>query len=240
MMAAELGLIFLCAVFNNASLAAELVPGTAELAALVGEAGRTKIFYGEPERRDSLIAALADMAQEDPTSLIDLLDTPWVLHFEVVRRALEKLGEPAAEALRGKLSAGGGGLPLNVLLAVFENLGKTGDEKILSSVLAAAEPGLEVPVARCLAVFGRGEPALAILLPWLDHPAARVRLAAVWAVGKVCKADRKQEAAEALINKVRALCNDSRPLVRFTAAETLGILGRRTENIRQPLAPGRK
>ena len=231
----EQSLILLCTVFTVAGTAAEVIPEAAELAALLLEAGRPEIFYGKPEQRDSLITVLAGKSEKDPESLVGLLDTPWALHFEVVRRALEKLGEPAAQALRVKLSEGGAGLPLGVLLAAFEKLGKPGDEKCLNAALLMHNAGLKVIAARCLAAFGRDERAMNMLLPWFEHPSARVRLAALWAVGKVWERGRKEDMADALINKIRPLCNDRHPLVRFTAAETLGIINSEAKNIPEPL-----
>ena len=235
----EQSLILLCAVFTAAGTAAEITPGAEELDALVQEAGHPEVFYGKPEQRDSLIAVLAGKSEEEPESLVGLLDTPWVLHFEVVRRALEKLGEPAAQALRVKLSEGGAGLPLAVLMAVFEKLGKPGDEKYLNAALLKQNTELKVIAARCLAAFGRDEQAINMLLPWFEHPSARVRLAAVWAAGKVWERGRKEDMTDTLINKIRPLCNDRHPLVRFTAAETLGIISSEAKNIPEPLTPAR-
>jgi HEAT repeat protein len=231
----EQSLIFLCAVFTVAGTAAEITPGAEELYALVQEAGRPEVFYGKPEQRDSLIAVLAGKSEEDPESLVGLLDTHWVLHFEVVRQALEKLGEPAAQALRIKLSEGGAGLPVAGLMAAFEKLGKPGDEKYLNAEQLAQNNGLKVSAARCLSAFGSGERAINMLLPWFGHSSARVRLAAVWAAGIVWKRDRKEDMKDTLINKIRLLCNDRHPLVRFTAAETLGIISSEAKNIPVPL-----
>ena len=66
----------------------EAGPEKAGLAALVEEAGRPEVFFGEPGRRDSLIELLAGKAEQRPASLVGMLDTPWALYFEVVRRAL--------------------------------------------------------------------------------------------------------------------------------------------------------
>ena len=230
--------ILLCAVFTVAGSAAEVVPGAAELGPLVQQAGHPEVFYGKPEQSDSLIAVLAGKSEKDPESLVGLLDTPWVLHFEVVRRALEKLGEPAAQVLRVRLSEGGAGLPVAVLMAAFEKLGKPGDEKYLNAALLEQNAELEVLAARCLAAFGRGEQALNMLMPWFEHPSARVRLAAVWAAGKVWERGRKEDMTDTLINKIRPLCNDRHPLVRFTAAETLGIINSEAKNIPEPLTRG--
>ena len=225
-----------------AATAAENAPGEEELelAALVEEAGRPEVFFSKPGRRDSLIAVLAGKAEHEPEGLIELLDTPWALHFEVVRRALEKLGEPAAQALRAQLSGGGEGLPPALLLAAFENLGTPGDEKTLSAALVSQDAKLRVLAARCLAVFGCDERAINMLLPWLEHYSVRVRLAAVWALGRVCERTRKQEIAHSLTEKIRLLCRDSHPLVRFTASETLGVIEPQAENIPEPLTPGRQ
>ncbi len=233
-------MIFFCAAFATAAAAADNAPGENELAALVDQAGRPEVFYSRPGRRDSLIAVLAGKAEHQPAGLVGMLDTPWALHFEVVRRALEKMGEPAAQALRAQLSGSGERLPLALLLAAFENLGTPGDEKILSAALVGQDAKLRVLAARCLAVFGSDERAINMLVPWLGHSSARVRLAAVWALGRVCERSRKQETARSLIEKVRLLCRDPHPLVRYTASETLGIINPQAENIPEPLTPVRQ
>ncbi|MFC1537230.1 HEAT repeat domain-containing protein [Gemmatimonadota bacterium] len=214
--------------------------GKAELEVLVKEVGSPELFYSKPQQRDSLIAVLAGKSEKDPAALIDLLNTPWALHFEVVRRALELLGEPAAQALRDKISEESGEVPLEMLLIAFENLGQKGDEKILDAALTRSNPGLEVAAARCLAVFGSGEQAFGMLLPWLDHPEARVRQAAAWAVGKVWERSPVEDLSDTLVSGMRALVSDNNPFVRFTAAETLSIISPQADIILEPLKRGRQ
>jgi HEAT repeat protein len=216
------------------------LPDKTELEALVKEVGCPELFYGKPQQRDSLITVLAQKSEKEPAAMIDLLNTPWAIHFEVVRRALELLGEPAAQALRDKISEETGEVPLEMLLAAFENLGQKGDEKILDAALTRKSQGLEVAVARCLAVFGSGEQAFVILLPWLDHPSARVCQAAAWAVGKVWERGPVEDLSDTLVSGMRALSNDHNPFVRFIAAETLGIISPQADIILEPLTRGRQ
>ncbi|MBN2289902.1 MAG: HEAT repeat domain-containing protein [Candidatus Glassbacteria bacterium] len=236
---AEFILIFFCIFPGLAAGDAETDGGAEKFGALVKEAGRPEIFYADPVRRDSLVALLATGAGKDPQSLVGLLDTPWALHFEVVRRALEKLGEPAAAAIRDRLARGGGDLPLPVLLAAFENLARPGDEEVLGRAAEGEAPEPKVLASRCLAAFGRGRRAISLLLPWLGDRVPGVRLAALRAVAEVWERGPVEETADTLVMMIEPLCDDFFPLVRLTAAETLGIIRPGDGYISESLDPER-
>ena len=195
------------------------------LADLVEQAGSPRVFYAEPERRDSLIALLAENGAARIQDLLCLLDTPWAIHFEVVRRALETIDDPARQIVIRELSQNGDTHHASLLLAVFEKLGQPGDEGNLNRYLNSNQRSLIIPAARCLAEFGRLEQSSRLLAPLLADSSAHVRLAAVWALGKIFMRDSGTRPNPEMIDRIRYLLDDPYPQVRFTAVETLKILG---------------
>jgi len=117
------------------------------LADLVEQAGSPKVFYSQPEQRDSLIALLAESGEARVQDLLCHLDTPWAIHFEVIRRVLESIGDPARQAVIQELSQNGDTHYASLLLAVFEKLGQPGDEPILGRYMNSGQRSLIIPAA---------------------------------------------------------------------------------------------
>jgi len=209
------------------------------LADLVEQAGSPKVFYSQPEQRDSLIALLAESGEARVQDLLCHLDTPWAIHFEVIRRALESIGDPARQAVIQELSQNGDTHYASLLLAVFEKLGQPGDEPILDRYLNSGQRLLIIPAARCLAEFGRLEQSSQLLTPFLVDSSAHVRLAAVWTLGKIFMRDSEKRPNPEMAEKIRSLVDDTCLQVRFTAAETLKILGLAGEEVPKLLKPAR-
>lgn len=206
---------------------------------LVEQAGTPKVFYAQPEQRDSLISLIAESSKERVHELLCYLDTPWAIHFEVVRRALESIADRARQAVIRELSQNGDTHHASLLLVVFEKLGQPGDEEILDRYLNSGQRSLIIPASRCLAQFGRFEQSRLLLAPLLADSSAHVRLAAVWALGKIFMRDSGKRPNPEMIDEMRSLLGDPCPQVRFTAAETLKILGVEGEEIAEPLSPAR-
>gem|GEM_PF-4747819 len=209
------------------------------LADLVEQAGSPKVFYSQPEQRDSLIALLAESGEARIQDLLCHLDTPWAIHFEVIRRALESIGDPARQAVILELSQNGDTHYVSLLLAVFEKLGQPGDEPILDRYLNSGQRSLIIPAARCLAEFGRFEQSIRLLAPLLADSSAHVRLVAVWAQGKIFMRDSGKRPNPEMADKIRSLLDDPCPQVRFMSAETLKILGLVGEEMPKLLKPAR-
>jgi HEAT repeat protein len=204
---------------------------------LVTEAGNPAVFYGEPERRDSLISLLADCKKEGLEELIDLLDTPWAIHFEVLRLALEKKGPKAREAIirRIKEKKTQPGIP--ALLTVFEKMGRPGDEKYLVRALKSKDLSSQICAARCLASFGSFAKSYKLLAPFLTSSHPQVRLAAVWALGQIYGRDPEPRLAGQAVKKIRLLLADPHPLVRFSAEEAVAAIQGSDKEVPKPLYP---
>jgi len=230
-------LAFICASPARTALAAQAVPDVC-VRVLVKEAGSPEVFYADPARCDSLVDLLASRCRERPDELLELLDTPWATHFEVLRRALEKAGAPAREAVIRKIGEAPPKAELSLLLAVFEKLGVRGDERYLEGAFRSGEPSVLVCAARCLASFGEGPGPVERLKPLFSQSPAQVRLAAAWAAARVYERDPQERIARTLTEAIRPLLDDPIPLVRFTAAETLRIVSGPEKGIPEPLYPG--
>jgi HEAT repeat protein len=203
--------------------------------ALVTEACNPALFYGEPERRDSLISVLAACKKEGLEELIDLLDTPWAVHFEVLRLALDKKGPEAREAIirRIKEKKTRPGIP--ALLAVFEKMGRPGDEKYLVGALKSKDPAAQICAARCLASFGSFTKSYKLLTPFLTSSHPQVCLAAVWALGQIYCRDPEPLLAGRAVKKIKPLLADPHPLVRFSAEEAMTTIQGSDRGIPLPL-----
>jgi len=209
------------------------------LAELVERAGAPEVFYAEPERRDSLVAFIAESGRTRIPELLHCLDTPWAIHFEVVRRAVESIGDPARQAVIRELGQNEDSRYCAVLLAVFEKLGQPGDERLLDRYLHSAEQALVIPAVRCLAEFGGFECSIRLLAPLLAHSSARVRLAAVWALGEIFVRDFPKRLNTELEANIRLLLTDPLPRIRYQAAETLKKISAEDGKIPLPLKPDR-
>lgn len=205
------------------------------LAELVEQAGTPKVFYAEPQRRDSLIAILAENGRANPEELLRCLDTPWALHFEVVRRALESIGDGARQAVIAELQQKADPRYCASLLAVFEKLGLPGDEWIADSYLKSGQRSSIIPAVRCLAGFGRFEQSSRLLEPLLADSSAHVRLATVWALGNICLRDSQIRPDAQLQDRIRSLLSDPLPQLRYQAAETLKIISGEGVKVPVPL-----
>ena len=203
------------------------------LAELVEQAGTPKVFYAEPQRRDSLIAFLAESGRASPEELLRCLDTPWALHFEVVRRALESIGDGARQAVIAELQQKPDPRYCASLLVVFEKLGLPGDEWIAERYLKSGQRSSIIPAVRCLAGFGRFEQSSLLLAPFLADSSAHVRLAAVWALGNICLRDSQIRPYAQLQDRIRPLLSDPLPQLRYQAEETLRIIS--GEGVKVPL-----
>jgi hypothetical protein len=209
------------------------------LVELVEQAGAPKVFYAEPQRRDSLIALLAGSGEARVQELLHCLDTPWAIHFEVIRRALESIGDHARQAVIRELGQKVDSRYTSLLLVVFENLGQPGDEEIVGQYLNSTQGSLIIPAARCLAQFGRFEGSSRLLGPLLTDSSAHVRLAAVWALGNILVRESRKRPDAELEERIRLLLSDPLPQIRYQAAETLRIISDEDSQIPLPLKPDR-
>ena len=229
----SLGLVLLVALAGALSGAADKLPTDS----LVAEAARPEVFYGNPAACDSLIGLLAGNDGEHTGELLGMLETPWAAYYAVIRRALEKIGGPAREAVLERLADGKMDHDSALLLTILEKLGDKSAEKILPRFLQSAQPEVVIPAARCLAVFGPSAESRDLLASLLADSIPQIRLAAVWALGRICLRDSAAVDSAVLGGKIQPLLKDRYPLIRFSAGETLGIITGDTAGIPQRWIP---
>ena len=217
-------MLALCLLAVSPAFAAEQ---QADIPVLVQQAAQPEVLFGSPSRLDSLLVRITAGGSESAKELLDLADTPWAWQFEVIRRALERLGDISRREIITRLADSSlSDRKISVLLVLFEKLGQEGDESFLYGYLRAESRTVVVPALRCLAAFGAPDKTLKRLLPLLGSHDTYIRLAAVWATGELCRrrAPENKEAGQ-LDSAVRPLLDDPVLQVRLTAAEVLHVLG---------------
>ncbi|HLA39862.1 MAG TPA: HEAT repeat domain-containing protein, partial [Candidatus Glassbacteria bacterium] len=200
-----------------------------DVAGLVAEAARPEVVFAEPARADSLVGVIAADPQGSLPELLGLIETPWALQFDIVRRCLERIGESARLAVVNELEAGPAPRRAALLLVVFEKTGGPGYESLLSRYTASGEPSLTITALRVLAAFGEPAQSAEIATPLLTHPSPQVRLAAAWALGEICRREKTFSLPEKAVAGLNSLLKDSEPRVRLTAAETLAAAEERAK-----------
>jgi hypothetical protein len=219
-----------CRVVNLLALLAALLccdSARAEIGPLVERASMPEVMFGAPAEYDSLLARIAEGGESSAIELLEYADTPWAWRFEVVRRSLELIGDPARKAILQKLADGDlAEAKMVINLVLLEKLGQAGDEAALAIHLKSGSEGRKITTLRCLAAFGEPESSLELALPVLNADDQRIRLAAVWTVGELCrKAGPGKREAGQLGKTVRPLLDDPILQIRLTAAECMQTLG---------------
>ncbi len=192
------------------------------MAQLVERASRPEVMFGQPALYDTLLSRIAEGGESSARQLLEYADTPWAWRFEVVRRGLERIGEPARLVILERLEAGK--LPESETirnLVLLEKLGRAGDESALARYLNSGAPGEAVTALRCIAAFGGLEKSLELATALLKATDANVRLAAVWAVGELWRKNGYARLTSDLPEKLRRLADDPILQVRLTATEIL-------------------
>ncbi len=197
------------------------------MAQLVERASRPEVMFGQPDVYDSLLTRVAEGGESSARQLLEYADTPWGWRFEVVRRGLQMIGEPARRIILKRLKVDDRPESEAIKnLVLFEKLGRAGDEFYLVAYLTPGGGGKAVTALRCLAAFGEMEKSLELVRPLLASEDSHVRLAAVWTVGELCRKNKlPDKKTERLVKSVRLLLEDPIPQIRLTAAETLLSLG---------------
>jgi len=188
---------------------------------MVAEAARPEVIYADPARTDSLIGVIAADPAGSLPLLMTLVESPWALQFEIVRRCLERIGEPARLAVEKELEGTPATRRAAVLLVVLEKTGGPGRESLLARYAASSEPALIVTSLRCLAAFGEPTTSTSIATSLLSHPLPQVRLAAAWTLGEICRRQKTPALPEEALAGLRRLMADNEPRIRLTAEETL-------------------
>ncbi|MFH1068571.1 MAG: HEAT repeat domain-containing protein [Candidatus Glassbacteria bacterium] len=188
---------------------------------LVAEAARPEVIYADPARADSLIGEITKDPAGSLPHLLALVETPWALQFDIVRRCLERIGEPARLTVEKELEGTPTARRTALLLVVLEKIGGPGRESLLARYAASAEPALVVTSLRCLAAFGEPTVSTSIATPLLSHPLPQVRLAAAWTLGEICRRQESPSLPEEALAGLRSLLADNEPRIRLTAEETL-------------------
>ncbi len=221
------GWIF-CRAASFLVLAALLCCGAARagIRPLVERASLPEVMFGAPREYDSLLARIADGGESSARELLEYADTPWGWRFEVVRRGLERIGEPARKVILENLMAGDAAEGETVRnLVLLEKLGHSGDEAALAVYLKHGDSNGRITALRCLASFGEPEGSLKLALPLLGADDEKTRLAAVWTVGELWKKCGFRNLKSDIEASLQALTGDPVLQVRLTAAEILEAAG---------------
>lgn len=200
-----------------------------EVSRLVREAARPEVIFAEPARADSLVGAIAAEAERNLPELLALVETPWALQFDIVRRCFERIGEPARLAVVKELESDPTPRRAAMLLVLFEKIGGPGDESLPGRYAASGEPFLAITALRCLAAFGEPVQSADIATPLLAHASPQVRLAAAWSLGEIVRREGTFRLPDKAAAGLRKLLSDSEPRVRLTAAETLAEAGEKVK-----------